>query len=64
MDPIITLEIVIILLMLLVGMILIDIQLLEYEPLILMDIINLVITTTLHIEVLNTFSMMLSSNSL
>ena len=64
MDPIITLEIVIILPMLLVRMILIDIQLLEHELVILMDMINLLIATTLHIEVLDTISMMLSLNSL
>ena len=64
MDPIITLEIVIILPMFLVRMIMIDIQLLEHELVILMDIINLLITTTLHIEVLDTINMMLSPNSL
>ena len=64
MYPIITLEIVIILLMLLVGMILIDIQLLEHELVILMDIINLLIAAALHIEVLVTISMMLSPNNL
>ena len=61
---IITLETVIILPMLLVGMILIDIQLLEHELVILMDIINLLIASALHIEVLNTISMMLSQNNL
>ena len=63
MDLIITLEIVIILPMLLVGMILIDIQLLEHELVILMDMINLLIATALHIEVLDTISIMLSLNS-
>ena len=64
MDPIITLEIVIILPMLLVGIFLIDIQLLEHMLVILMDMINLLIATTLHIEVLDTISMMLSLNNL
>ena len=64
MDPIITLEIVIILPMFLVRMIMIDIQLLEHELVILMDIINLLITTTLHIKVLDTINMMLNPNSL
>ena len=49
MNPIIILEIVIILPMLLVGMILIDIQLLEHELVIPIDMINLLIATTLHI---------------
>ena len=64
MDPIITLEIVIILPMLLVGMILINIQILVFELVILMDMINLLIATALHIEVLDTISMMFSPNSL
>ena len=64
MDPIITLEIVIIFVMLLVGMILINIQLLEHELVILMDMINLLIAAALHIEVLDATSMMLSPNSL
>ena len=64
MDPIITLEIVIILPMLLMGMILINIQLLEHELVILMDTINLLIVATLHIKVLDTISMKLSPNSL
>ena len=63
-DPIITLEIVIILPMLLVGMILIDIQQLEHELVIPMDMINLLIAATLHIKVLDTISMMLRLNSL
>ena len=50
MDPIITLEIVIILPMLLVRMILINIQQLEHKLVIPMDIINLLIAATLHIE--------------
>ena len=49
MDPIITLEIVIILLMLLVKMILINIQILEHEVVILMDMINLLVAVTLPI---------------
>ena len=64
MDPIITLEIMIILLMFLVKMILIDIQLPEAKLVILMDIINLLIATLLHIEVLDTISMALSPNNL
>ena len=43
MDPIITLEVVIILPMLLMGMILITIQLLEHELVIPMDMTNLLI---------------------
>ena len=50
--------------MLLVGMILINIQLLEHELVILMDMINLLITVDLLIEVLYTISMVLSLNSL
>ena len=49
MDPIITLEIVIILLMVLVKMILINIQILEHEVVILMDMINLLVAVTLPI---------------
>ena len=49
MNPIITLEIVIILPMLLVGMTLIDIQLLEHELVIPIDMINLLTVATLHI---------------
>ena len=64
MNPIITLEIVIILPMLLVGMTLIDIQLLEHELVIPIDMINLLTATALHIEFLDTISMMLSLNSL
>ena len=64
MDPIITLEVVIILPMLLVGMILINIQLLEYELVIPMDMTNLLIAVALLIEVLDAISMMLSSNYL
>ena len=54
MDPIKTFEIVIILPMLLVGMILIDIQLLKHELVIIMDMINLLIVAALHIKVLDT----------
>ena len=64
MDHTFTLEIVIILPILLVEVILIDIQLLEHELVIPMDMINLLIETTLHIDVLDTISMMLSPNSL
>ena len=52
MNPIITLEIVIILPMLLVGMTLIDIQLLEHELVIPIGMINLLTVAALHIEVL------------
>ena len=46
-------------------MILIDIQLLEYYELVIpMDIINLLIATTLSIKFLVTFNMVLSPNSL
>ena len=64
MDPIITLEIVIILPMLLVGIILIDIQLLKHELVILMDMINLRIAPPLHIKVLASITMMLRPTSL
>ena len=64
MDPIITFEIVIILSMLLVGMILINIQLLEHELVIPIDMTNLLIAVALLIEVLDTISMVLSPNSL
>ena len=64
MNPIITLEIVIILPMLLVGMTLIDIQLLEHELVIPIDMIHLLTVAAIHIEVLDTISMMLSLNSL
>ena len=64
MNPIITLEIVIILPMLLVGMTLIDIQLLEHELVIPIDMINLLTAAALHIKVLDTISMMLSLNNL
>ena len=64
MDPIITLEVVIILPMLLVGMILINIQLLEYELVIPMNMTNLLIAVALLIEVLDAISMMLSPNYL
>ena len=64
MNPIITLEIVIILPMLLVGMILIDIQQLEHELVIPLAMINLLIVATLHIKVLDTISMMLRPNNL
>ena len=64
MDPIITLEIMIIMLMFLVKMILIDIQLPEAKLVIHMDIINLLIVKLLHTEVLDTISMALSPKSL
>ena len=64
MDHIITLEIMIILLMLLVGMILIDIKLLEHELVILMDMTNLLVAATLPIEVLDTINIVLSPNNL
>ena len=59
MDPIITLEVVIILLMVLVGMILINIQLLEHELVIHMDMTNLLIVVALLIEVSDTINMVL-----
>ena len=64
MDPIITLEVVIILPMFLVGMILINIQLLEHELVIPTDMTNLLIAIALLIEVLDTISMILSPYSL
>ena len=64
MNPIITLEIVIILPMLLVGMTLINIQLLEHKLVIPIYMINLLTAAALHIEVFDTISMMLSLNSL
>ena len=64
MDPIITLEVVIILPMLLVGMILINIQLLEHELVIPMDMINILIAVALLIKVLDTISMVLSPSSI
>ena len=64
MDPIITLEVVIILQMLLVGMILINIQLLEHELVIPIDMINLLIAVALLIGVLDIISMVLSPNNL
>ena len=64
MDPIITLEVVIILPMLLMGMILINIQLLEHELVIPMDMTHLLIAIALFIEVLDTINMVLSPNSL
>ena len=64
MDPIITLEVVIILPILLVGMILINIQLLEHELVVPMDMTNLLIAIALLIEVLDTISMVLSPSSL
>ena len=64
MDPIITLEVVIILPMLLVGMILINIQLLEHELVIPMDMTNLLIAIALLIKFLDTISKVLSPNSL
>ena len=51
MDPIITLEVVIILAMLLVDMILIYIQLLEQELVVPMDMINLLKAVALLIKV-------------
>ena len=63
MDPIITLEVVIILPMLLVGMIFINIQLLDHKLVIPMDMTNLLIALALLIEVLDTISMVLSPNS-
>ena len=50
--------------MLLVGMILINIQLLEHELVVPMDITNLLIAVALLIEVLDTISMVLSPSSL
>ena len=64
MDSVITLEVVIILPILLVGMILINIQLLEHEKVVLMDITNLLIAVALLIEVLDTISMVLGPSSL
>ena len=64
MDPIITLEVVIILPMLLLGMILINILLLEHEIVVPMDMTNLLIAVALLIEVLDTISMVLSPSSL
>ena len=64
MDPIITLEVVIILPMLLVGMILINFQLLEHELVVAMDMANLLIAVALLIKVLDNISMMLSLSSL
>ena len=64
MNPIINLEVVIILPMLLVGMILINVQLLEHELVIPMDMTNLLIAVALLIKVLDTMSMVLSPNSL
>ena len=63
-DPIITLEVVIILPMLLEGMILIGIQLLEQELVVPMNMTNLMIAVALLIEVLDTISMVLSPSSL
>ena len=64
MNPIITLEVVIILPMLLVSMILINIQLLEHELVVPMDMTNFLIPVALLIEVLDTISMVLSPSSL
>ena len=64
MDPIITLEVVIILPMLLVGMILINIQLLEHKLVVPMDMTNILIAVALLIEVLDTISTVLNSSSL
>ena len=64
MDPIITLEVVIILPMILVGMILINIQLLEHELVVPIDMTNLLIVVALLIKVLDTISMVLSPSSL
>ena len=50
--------------MLLVGMILINIQLLEHELAVPMDMTNLLIAVALLIEVLDTISMVLSLSSL
>ena len=50
--------------MLLVGMILINIQLLEHELVVPMDMTNLLIAVALLIEVLDTISMVLSPSSL
>ena len=63
-DHIITLEVVIILPMLLVGMILISIKPLEQELMVPMDMTDLLIAVALFIEVLDTISMMLSPSSL
>ena len=60
MDSIITLQVVKILPMLILGMILINIQLLEYELVVPMDMTNLLIVVALLIEVLDTISMVLS----
>ena len=49
--------------MLLMGMILINIQLLEHELVVPMDMTNLLIAAVLFIEVLDTISMVLSSSS-
>ena len=64
MDPIIILEVVIILPMLLRGMILIIIQLLKHELVVLMDMTNLRIAVPLFIEVLDTISLVLSPSIL
>ena len=64
MVPIIALEVMIILQMLLVGMILINIQLLEHELMIPLDMTNLLITIALLIEVLDTINMVLSPKNL
>ena len=58
MDPIITLEVVIILEMLLVGMILIYIQLLEQELVVPMDMINLLKAVAFLIEVFDIINVM------
>ena len=50
--------------MLLVGMILISIKLLEQEPVVPIDMTNLLIAIVLLIEVLDTISMVLSPSSL
>ena len=59
-----TLEVVIILPMLLVGMILINIQLLEHELVVPMNMTNILIAVVLLIEVFDTISMVLSQSSL
>ena len=64
MVPIIALEVMIILQMLLVGMILINIQLLEHELMIPLDMTNLLIAIALLIEVLDTINMVLSPKNL
>ena len=64
MVPIIDLEVMIILQMLLVGMILINIQLLEHELIIPLHMTNLLIAIALLIEVLDTINMVLNPRNL